>query len=89
MNPDTKLLLEHLERHNDAVHRRLSDSEVRTREELRKHGEYLARIDERTKNQDRRLDRIDRRAAGFGAATAALVTGAGAAVWKWIGGGGA
>jgi len=32
---------------------------------LGKHGEILARLDERSQNQDKRMDRTDRRSAGI------------------------
>jgi hypothetical protein len=35
--------------------------------ESRKHGKVLARLDERSIHQEERMNRIDRRATGFGA----------------------
>jgi len=36
------------------------------------HGELLARIDERTKQHEKRMDRAEKKAAGLGAVTGAL-----------------
>ena len=42
--------------------------------ESRKHGKVLARLDERSQHQEKRLDRIDRRATGFGAVGGFIAT---------------
>lgn len=59
----------------------------RVLDELNDHGECLARIDERTKQHEKRMDRADRRATGLGA-FAGLLAGFFAAVAKAFVGGG-
>lgn len=53
----------------DALFKLLLDD---IRGHLQKHGETLARIDERTKLHEKRMDRMDKRAAGLGAVTGAV-----------------
>ncbi len=41
--------------------------------ESKSHGEVLARLDERSLNQEKRMDRIDRRSIGFGGTAGGIV----------------
>lgn len=55
---------------------------------LKEHGEILARLDERSVQQEKRMDRTDRRSTGFGA-IAGLVGGViGGFLKTFVGGGG-
>ena len=65
MNGETKLILDHLQKHSDKADER-----------LRVLGEGVARIDERTKLQKDRLDRMDRRTAGISAIVGTLTAAA-------------
>ena len=73
MNDDTKLILERIDEHSKE-----------TRAQLQKHGECLARLEERSEQTEKRLDRADRRATGISAVTGALA-GVGVVIAKALG----
>lgn len=65
MTPEEKVdrLIQLFESHSNEDMDRLD----RIADDLRAHGEVIARIDERTKAQKERLDRIEKKSAGIGA----------------------
>lgn len=66
----------------------LREHRTETRDKLEEQGKLLARLEERTENQNRRMDRMDRRAAGAGAVSGALASAAGvilARIFGWPG----
>ncbi len=73
MNGDTKLIIAKIDEHRKE-----------TSTELKKHGECIATLLERTKNTTARLDRADKRAGVISAITGA-VAGVGVVVTKALG----
>lgn len=68
MSEKVEELIELLEAHIEGQNGGLDDIKTCQRE----HGETLARIDERTKQHEKRMDRLDKKAAGLGAVTGML-----------------
>jgi chromosome segregation ATPase len=59
------------------------------REELKEHGETLARLDERTEQQDKRLDRVQATSTAYGSAAGGVLAVIVSIFWKIVGGHGA
>jgi chromosome segregation ATPase len=73
----------------DQILEEMKDYRREFREELKDHGECLARLDERTEQQDKRLDRVQSTSTAYGSVAGGVLAVVVSIFWKIFGGHGA
>jgi hypothetical protein len=69
----------------DQILDEMRDYRKEVREQLGDHGELLARLDERTEQQDKRLDRVQGVSSAFGSAAGGVIAVLVSVFWKMFG----